>query len=183
MKTKVQYGILALALGSMTLSSCIGSFGLFNSVLKWNKGLCRSKFVNEIVFFVISPFYALCGVADLFVLNSIEFWTGSNPINVAEGKVKNVMGQDGKLYAVKNLKNGYEITAPDGQKSYYTYDEKTDVWSVTANGKTQPLFRGKGDGTVETFLPDGRTMDVSLNEEGLDQLRTAVAGSLYMALR
>ena len=182
MKTKLQYGILALALGSLSLSSCIGSFGLFNSVLKWNKGLCKSKFVNEIVFIVISPFYALCGVADFLVLNSIEFWTGSNPINVAEGQVKDVMGQDGRLYAVKTLKNGYEITDPDGKKSYYTYDKKTEIWSVTANGHTQQLFRGRGDGKVDAFLPDGRTMEVSLNETGIDELRQMAVGASYMAL-
>ena len=37
---------------SMTLTSCIGSFRLTNSVLKWNNQV-GSKFLNEVVFFAI----------------------------------------------------------------------------------------------------------------------------------
>ena len=88
--------IIALALSSMCLSSCI----------------------NELIFIVISPAYAVCSVADLFVLNSIEFWTGDKVIaNV--GKTQKVTGKDGRLYAIKTLKNGYEITDPAGEKSYF----------------------------------------------------------------
>lgn len=51
--------IIALALGSMCLSSCIGSFGLTNSVLSWNKRATDNKFINELIFIVISPAYAV----------------------------------------------------------------------------------------------------------------------------
>ena len=101
--------VIAVSLGTMTLSSCIGSFCLTNNVLDWNKRATDNKFVNELIFIVISPAYAVCSVADLFVLNSIEFWTGEKVIaNV--GKTKDVMGKDGRMYAIKTLKNGYEIT-------------------------------------------------------------------------
>ena len=65
--------VLALLVGAVTLSSCIGSFGLTNKLLDWNKGL-SNKFVNELVFILISPAYAVCGLADLLVLNTVEFW-------------------------------------------------------------------------------------------------------------
>ena len=39
-------------------------FGLTNKLLDWNKGL-SNKFVNELVFILISPAYAVCGLADL----------------------------------------------------------------------------------------------------------------------
>ena len=68
--------VLALLVGAVTLSSCIGSFGLTNKLLDWNKGL-SNKFVNELVFILISPAYAVCGLADLLVLNTVEFWTDS----------------------------------------------------------------------------------------------------------
>ena len=47
--------IIALALGSMCLSSCIGSFSLTNNVLNWNKRATDNKFINELIFIVISP--------------------------------------------------------------------------------------------------------------------------------
>ena len=99
---------------TITFSSCIGSFGLFNKVLDWNKGI-SNKFVNEIVFLLISPAYAVCGVVDLLVLNTVEFWSGSNPI-AKVGHVEKVWGQDGRQYAVKTLKDGYEVTKPTGEK-------------------------------------------------------------------
>ena len=52
--------VIAASLGAMTLSSCIGSFGLTNSVLDWNKRATDNKFVNEIIFVLISPAYAVC---------------------------------------------------------------------------------------------------------------------------
>ena len=132
--------VIAVSLGAMTLSSCIGSFCLTNNVLDWNKRATDNKFVNELIFIVISPAYAVCSVADLFVLNSIEFWTGEKVIaNV--GKTKDVMGKDGRMYAIKTLKNGYEITSPDGEVSYLVYNKKEKSWNYKDNGALKELFR------------------------------------------
>ena len=116
--------ILCLVAGTMLATSCIGSFGLWNKLLSWNKNL-SNKFVNELVFIVISPAYAVCGIADIFVLNTVEFWSGTNPISKV-GHVENVWGQDGKLYAVKTIKDGYEITRPTGEKVFFTYNKKNN---------------------------------------------------------
>lgn len=50
-------------------------FSLTNKLLTWNRQV-GSKFVNELVFFAlwILPVYEVSGLADLLVLNSIEFW-------------------------------------------------------------------------------------------------------------
>ena len=98
MKRKTFYVATALLCGSMLTSSCVGSFSLFNSLASWNKSATSSKFLNEIIFIVISPAYAVCSVADVLVLNSIEFWSGTNPIASNIGKTINVKGEDGRLY-------------------------------------------------------------------------------------
>ena len=95
----------ALLCGSMLTSSCVGSFSLFNKLAVWNKSATNSKALNEIIFILISPAYAVCSLADVLVLNSIEFWSGSNPVASNVGKTIDVKGQDGRLYAVKTLKN------------------------------------------------------------------------------
>lgn len=41
--------VIAVSLGAMTLSSCIGSFCLTNNVLDWNKRATDNKFVNELI--------------------------------------------------------------------------------------------------------------------------------------
>ena len=166
--------VLALLVGAVTLSSCIGSFGLTNKLLDWNKGL-SNKFVNELVFILISPAYAVCGLADLLVLNTVEFWTDSKVI-AHVGETKEVMGQDGRMYAVKTLKNGYEITDPNGEKSYLVYNKKE-------KGALKELFRFNDDGTIRATLPDGKKMDVTQDQAGLYQLRAAVHESVYFAAR
>lgn len=166
---------------TMMMSSCIGSFGLFNKVLDWNRNLSY-KYVNELLFIIISPAYAVCGTIDLLVLNSVEFWSGTNPIAKA-GHVENVWGRDGKMYAVKTLKNGYEITKPTGDKVLFTFDAKTQTWSMEGNGIEKELLRFNEDGTVRTYLPDGSDMDVSLNEEGVYSVRMAINEGTYFAAR
>lgn len=73
--------VSALFLAATLLTtSCVGSFSLFNRVAKWNMRATSSKFLNEIIFILISPAYAVCAVTDLLVLNTVEFWSGSNPV-------------------------------------------------------------------------------------------------------
>ncbi len=99
-----------LQAGTLLTSSCVGSFSLFNKLAQWNKRATKYKFLNEIIFLVISLVYAICGAADVLVLNSIEFWTGDNPVANRVGKTRNIKGGDGLMYAVKYLENGSEIT-------------------------------------------------------------------------
>lgn len=46
---KIRMYVAALVVGGLTLSSCIGSFGLWNNLRNWNAGV-GNKFANEIVF-------------------------------------------------------------------------------------------------------------------------------------
>lgn len=173
--------VIAVSLGTMTLSSCIGSFGLTNTVLDWNKRATDNKFVNELIFIVISPAYAVCSVADLFVLNSIEFWTGEKV--VAEvGKTKDVMGKDGRMYAIKTLKNGYEITDPEGEKSYFVFNKKKKSWSYSKDGDIRELFSFNEDGSIQACLPNGEKINVPANENGLFQVRMAMNDGFYYAI-
>ena len=69
-----------LLIGCLATSSCIGSFSLFNKFAKWETQMTNYKYVNAIVGFILTPIVGgLCLFADSLVLNSIEFWTGSNP--------------------------------------------------------------------------------------------------------
>ncbi|MBO5185893.1 MAG: DUF3332 domain-containing protein [Prevotella sp.] len=179
---KITISVFAcLMAGAVLTSSCIGSFPLFNKTLNWNKNL-SNKFVNELVFIVASPVYALFGVADLLVLNSIEFWSGKSPL-AKVGHVENVWGQDGRQYAVKTLKDGYEITKPTGEKVLFTHDSSTDSWMLEVNGSETEIFRFNDDGTIRACLPDGRHIDVTPDEAGVYDLRMAVNDGMFFAAR
>ncbi|MCI6671044.1 MAG: DUF3332 domain-containing protein [Prevotella sp.] len=182
-KKNIQHLFFALV-GVGILSSCIGSFTMFNKLAKWNKNATDVPILNEILFLVISPAYAFAGLADLFVLNSIEFWTGDNPLAKHVGKTKNIKADDGLIYAVKYLKDGYEITKPDGKTFYFTYHKDENAWYMNVEGQERKLIHFNGDGSVKAFLSNGLTVDVTLDKAGLYELRQAQAGmSYFMAAR
>lgn len=182
---KIKYLSVGVCLMACTLvaSSCVGSFAMFNKLASWNKHATNNKFLNEIIFLVISPAYAFCSVADALVLNSIEFWTGSNPMAMKVGTTKQVMGQDGKYYAVTVKADGYDIKTPTGELVSFVYDKKTDSWSQIQEGKKTEVFRFNADGTIQASLPNGEKMDVTLDEAGVYQTRMAVNDGSYFAWR
>lgn len=181
MKKNLTKPVIAVLLGALTFSSCIGSFGLTNSVLDWNKRATDNKFVNEIIFVLISPAYAVCSFADLLVINSIEFWTGDKVIGQV-GTTKDVMGKDGRMYAIKTLKNGYEITDPDGEKSYFVFDKKHKSWSYSKDGDIRELFSFNEDGSIQACLPSGEKINVPADANGLYQVRMAMNDGLFYAV-
>jgi hypothetical protein len=178
----LKFAALAMA-GTLFMSSCVGSFGLFNKLASWNKSATNSKFLNEIIFLLISPAYAVCGVVDVFVLNTIEFWSGNNPMSQNIGKTKQVMGKDGKYYAVTTLKNGYLIKTPEGKELTFVHNQKDDSWAEQKDGKSTEIFRFNKDGSIKATLPNGGKMDVTQDEAGVYQTRMAVNNGMYFAMR
>ena len=171
-----------LLAGSFLCSSCIGSFSLFNKYEKWQCDMTSNKYVNGIVGLILQPIVgSVCLFVDAVVLNTIEFWTGSNPM--ALNKVQTVKGQDGRYYAVKTLKDGYEVKAPNGEITLFTHDSKTESWSITQNGVTKEIIRFNADGTIQATLQSGEKMTVSNDEAGMMQVREAVYNDNCYALR
>lgn len=78
---------LVLACATPMLSGCFGSFTLVRKVHAFNESF-GSKVVQTLVFWVfcILPVYEFAALGDAVVLNLIEFWTGSNPLSMAEGE-------------------------------------------------------------------------------------------------
>lgn len=169
--------VLLLA-STLSLNSCIGSFSLTNSVLKWNKQV-GPKFINELVFFAfwILPVYEVSGLADIIVLNSIEFWSGSNP--VAKG-TKVINGNDGK-YLVKCDGKGYTIKSEnDGSIVRLDFDTEEQSWSYSIpGGEKHTIFTFVDDTHISLPTTDGTTTTVELSDAGLYAYQAMVTGSQF----
>ncbi len=169
--------------GAFLFSSCIGSFGLHSRFIDWNQGI-GNKFVNELVFFVfnIIPVYEVCYLADILVINSIEFWGGSNPM-ASVGDVKRVKGENGN-YLVETLENGYSITKEGEDVSMeLIYDNELNTWNVVAGGVSTELLQMNNDGTASMTLPNGEKLTVTLDAQGVAAARSAIMTDTYYAVR
>lgn len=165
---------------SLVSTSCIGSFSLTNKLLSWNQQV-GNKFVNELVFFAfwVLPVYEISALADILVLNSIEFWSGSNP--VAKGRSV-IDGKDGR-YLVDCDGKGYTITSEnDGSIVRLDFEESEKTWNVTADGNTYKLMTFVDDNHVELPAIGGGTTVVELSQAGVMAYRDIASGAL-MAVR
>ena len=158
--------VVALS-ASMMMQSCIGSFALFNKVKAWNDHV-GDKFVNEIVFVAmwILPVYEVSFVADLFILNSIEFWSGTNPA-LASTDVKVIDGKDAQ-YLVARDATGYAITnMTTKQVTRFNFDAKDNSWSLENNGQEIKLFTFVDDTHINVLTRDGSYTQVELSQAGV----------------
>lgn len=159
---------IAFALVAVLLTSCYGSFKLTRSLWEWN-GTVGDKFVNELVFlaFVIVPVYEVASIVDGLVLNSIEFWSGSNPMAMKDGdKEQKVVEIDGKQYRLTAQKNKMTVEdLKEGKiKTEMIYNEADNSWYLVKGKKVQKLVNMEvKDGQVisyHLFYPDGRVQEV-----------------------
>lgn len=177
-KNVLTVAVICTLCGALTLPSCIGSFTLTNKLLSWNNQI-GEKFVNELVFFAfwILPVYEVSALADILVLNSIEFWSGSNP--VAKG-TKVIDGNDGK-YLVKCDGKGYTIkSVNDGSVVRLDFNDDDKSWSYSIpGGEKHTIFTFVDDTHISLPTPDGTTTTVEISDAGLYAYQAIATGSAF----
>lgn len=170
--------VLAMCAG-MVSTSCIGKFQLTRNLLDWNNNI-SSKLVNELVFVAlcIVPVYEVSALADLLVINSIEFWSGSNPLALG---TKVIDGKDGR-YLVECDGKGYTITS-ETDKSVVRLDfiDETDTWTISIpGGESYELMTFIDETHVSMPAPDGTRRIVELSQEGLLAYDTMVKQAIEL---
>ncbi|MCM8812542.1 MAG: DUF3332 domain-containing protein [Candidatus Omnitrophica bacterium] len=75
---KIAAAVLVLGIA---VAGCTGSFQLTKKVYDFHRGQ-NDKWMDELIFLgaVILPVYSLATLGDAILFNSIEFWTGENPL-------------------------------------------------------------------------------------------------------
>ena len=107
--------LVAVMMGSSF--GCYGSFNLIKKVYKFN-GSVGDKWVNELVFLVMNivPVYGAAGFIDAVILNTIEFWSGSNPVSAS------MSGDDGSKITFNSTDKTMQIARmiPGKGETVYT---------------------------------------------------------------
>lgn len=164
---------------SFSFQSCIGSFSLTNKVLNWNRQV-SNKFVNELVFFAfwVLPVYEVTAAADLLVINSIEFWSGNNPLEANNRVIQTYEGN----YRILADASGYSIVSPKGETLRFDFDIASQTWSFTpANGEKTDFLKFKDADNVQIINAEGTFVDVELSRDGVDNYLASL-GAPLMAL-
>jgi len=139
----------------VTTTACFGHFPLVRKVYRWNASVDRNKWVRWLVFVVINvvPVYAGAAVFDVVFSNSVEFWTGKNPMAALPGSTKYVEGPNGER-AVMTFREDraidVQMTAPGKPDQHLVLVREAD--SVAAYDANGLLIARVGDG------PDGEPM-------------------------
>lgn len=179
MKKKLIIPVAAILLFSLSFQSCIGSFSLTNKVLTWNRHV-NNKFVNELVFFVfwVLPVYEVTAIADLLVINSIEFWSGNKPLESANRTIETEHGN----YQILADAAGYTLLAPDGRNMRFDFDTPSQTWSFSIdNGDKTDFMKFIDDSHVQMITQDGDFVDVELSEDGVRNYSASIMPQLMAA--
>ena len=122
--------VTLLCAGMIILTGCYGSNACYNKLHDWN-GTLGNKWLNSIVHFVmlvIPVYWIVFGLVDILVLNTVEFWTGSNPLASGDSYFEKD-AQGNTIAAVKNSDGtmSVEVTTAAGEKANLTLQRDENV--------------------------------------------------------
>lgn len=166
MKNILKHIVLVLLIASIAVMSvgCYGSFNLTKKVYNWN-GTMGDKWTKELVFLVLNivPVYGVAAWIDVVILNSIEFWTGSNPV------ASNLTSDDGTSVAFNAEKK--EMTITYAGASYIVTNENGKATVKNADGVVIAYAETGVDGSM--MLKDSQGKVLSTYSQ--DELNTLLA--------
>ncbi|MBI3807401.1 MAG: DUF3332 family protein [Nitrospirae bacterium] len=139
-KTLIKRIVTAIVVGSFltVTTACYGPFNLTRSVYHWNSNIKGSSEVNEkwmkeFVFFgmIIIPVYMFSALIDAFIFNSIQFWSGSNPVKATNA------GGDGATRAVQL--GGVTVTMVESDRGTTVTYERNGIVERRATIETNSM--------------------------------------------
>lgn len=145
LKLKKSITIVMIAIMGIALSGCYGSFNMTKKVHQWN-GSLDNKFVQEAVFiaFNIIPVYGVSVFVDAIILNTVEFWTGNNPLALHEGV--NHIEMNGMAYIVDVADKNVSIRDNEGHLlNELVFNTEENTWYSKMDGQKSKLLTIKRD--------------------------------------
>jgi len=135
MKSRLSILAVSILLLFTMSTGCIGNFGLSGKVRKFNLEQSESRWGREILFVIlyVIPVYPFAGMLDIIVFNSLEFWTGTNPINGSASVTPIAMQEwtteDGTKVTMQGLPDNsidVDLVMPDGGTRHFNLTRTDD---------------------------------------------------------
>jgi len=145
----------ALLVLVLLLTGCTGSFRLTGKVYQFNREI-EDQWVEELVFlgFCIVPVYEIALFADAIVLNSIEFWTGENPMASSGTGLQEVIRVDDREAVVTYLTDG-RVMVETGRSGFILERTESGVAAGSLDGEMEYRASTNPDGTVSVYDEPG----------------------------
>lgn len=166
-------GFIAVA---ASLSGCIGSNAVTGHVMKFNLEVVDNRYARGGVNMLLAPVYALSVGVDSLVFNSIEFWTGTNPLNgkphIFDTKVKTMYNMNDSLDPSLTDAPVEPISQRQIESSTFeSIDENTVEMEVTYNNGDKAVVTGVRDGEKVSYYYNGELV----SETTISQLEAFAA--------
>lgn len=182
---KPHLAVAGLLAGLVFANGCYGPFHLVRKVHKFNGEVSDNKWVVELAFLVmyLFPVYGLAGAADAIIFNSIEFWTGENPLAPASldaPKTKRIVRGDQEILLSRlSTPAGEQLLLQQlsaGQPGQSLRVQREGNGMVAFNGEGQVVYRAQtlADGSVT--ISDAQGTQVAQYSE--DQVQQFLKSSL-----
>jgi hypothetical protein len=154
--------VLPLVIGGflpLATAGCIGRFELTRKVYQFNREVDSNKWIQWLAFLVLNvvPVYGFAVLIDAVFANSVEFWTGDNPVTAGtDGATKVVYGPGGEVVRMTRVAPGVmdvDMTEPDGvqQRLMLVFEHDT----IAAYDHDGTLVARVGDREGAPALLDG----------------------------
>lgn len=140
----------------LTVSAgCFGPFNLTRNVYHWNSsikgsGEVNEKWMKELVFFgmIVIPVYMFSALLDAFIFNSIQFWSGDNPIKVTQDA-------DGHIHEVRLGDTTISVSwSEDHRSAALTYRQQGRIAKTATIVEQGGGFRMVEDGESPVYISE-----------------------------
>ena len=115
--------VSALALSMFT--GCIGRSGLTQKLRTWNLEVQETKWKRQAIAIPLFPVLYATNILDMVLFNTIEFWSGTNPIN-NEPAIVNLPVAALEQRGIYNVASAQMRYTPDGIQLHIIYENGAD---------------------------------------------------------
>ncbi|WP_345858076.1 DUF3332 domain-containing protein [Shewanella algae] len=135
-------------------SQLAGCMGLSGMLTKGNLSAVDNRYGRAGLYLLLAPVYGITATADLFIFNSIEFWTGKNPIT---GKSPALVDMPADAVFKINHKLDKDLTTAPvklSRASMSAIDDNTLAMTLSYEDGTKQVMLGRKQGEMVDFYLD-----------------------------
>ncbi|GAD88876.1 hypothetical protein VHA01S_011_00160 [Vibrio halioticoli NBRC 102217] len=167
---KIALKVIGLTVLASALTGCIGSNAITGKVMKFNVEVVDNRYARAGVNFLLAPVYGITTAADYVVFNSLEFWTGKNPISgsphIFDSKVDTHFEMNDEL-------DPSLTDAPIGPISNTRTIETGEMVQIDENTVQMDILYQNGDTATLTGIKEGQ--DVRFYMDGTLVSQTTIS--------